>query len=201
MSADPPADTRRRNETSRRAILTAALDLCEQVGYGATTVEAIASRAGASKKTIYRWWPSKGAVVLEAVTDLAPAETPFPHNADVAADLHEQMNAVLAFLGSPRAGSAYTGLIAETQHDPQLAEALVTQLIRPRVQAAVDRLDAARQAGELSEHADLRLAVEMLYGPIYYRHLLHLGRPSPEHLRNLIEQVIAPLRPQSRGRG
>jgi AcrR family transcriptional regulator len=57
----------RRSETSRRAILDAALQLCAELGYGRLTVEAIAARAGVSKKTIYRWWPSKGAVVLEAV--------------------------------------------------------------------------------------------------------------------------------------
>lgn len=62
-----PPDTQRRSERSRVAILTAALDLCAEHGYGNVTVEAIAARAGAGKKTIYRWWPSKGAVVLEAI--------------------------------------------------------------------------------------------------------------------------------------
>lgn len=59
----------RRSERSRRAILRSALDLCTERGYGHVTIEAIAAGAGVSKKTIYRWWPSKGAVLLEAFTD------------------------------------------------------------------------------------------------------------------------------------
>jgi AcrR family transcriptional regulator len=58
-------DPNRRSEQSRQAILAAAAELCVEIGYAATTVEAIAARAGVGKQTIYRWWPSKAAVLLE----------------------------------------------------------------------------------------------------------------------------------------
>ncbi|MGC5410153.1 TetR/AcrR family transcriptional regulator, partial [Streptomyces sp. DT225] len=72
----------RRSESSRRATLQAALDLCTERGYGRVTVEAIAARAGVSKKTIYRWWPSKSAVLLEAFTEMLVSATPFVDTGD-----------------------------------------------------------------------------------------------------------------------
>ena len=62
----PPADTTRRNEASRRAILAAAFELVQEVGYAKLSIEGIAARAGVGKQTIYRWWPSKGAVLFDA---------------------------------------------------------------------------------------------------------------------------------------
>ena len=61
-----PPDPTRRSERSRQAILTATADLLGEVGYSKLAVEAIAARAGVGKQTIYRWWPDKGAVVLDA---------------------------------------------------------------------------------------------------------------------------------------
>ncbi|MFI7232578.1 TetR/AcrR family transcriptional regulator [Nonomuraea angiospora] len=175
------------------AILAAALELCAEHGYGNVTVEAIAARAGASKKTIYRWWPSKGAVVLEAIVTNAQAGTPFPDTGDITADLRVQMTGVIEVLTSPQIGSAYTGLIAEAQHDATLMEALVGQLIRPRVDVVIGRLRQAQERGELRDDADLQLVTELLYGPIYYRMLLHLGLQSSDRIQSLIDYVIGPL--------
>ncbi|HEX4813080.1 MAG TPA: TetR/AcrR family transcriptional regulator [Nonomuraea sp.] len=188
-----PPDAQRRSEKSRRAILTAALELCAEHSYSSVTVEAIAARAGASKKTIYRWWPSKGAVVLEAISESARAATPFPDTGDIAADLHVQMTGVVEVLTSPRIGSAYTGLIAETQHDKELAQALIDGLIGPRVEIVVNRLRLAQRRGELRADVDTELIVELLYGPIYYRMLLHQGLQTPERIHKLIDHVIGPL--------
>ncbi|MFE3452528.1 TetR/AcrR family transcriptional regulator [Nonomuraea sp. NPDC059194] len=154
------------------------------------TVEAIADRAGVSKKTIYRWWPAKGAVILEAMGEIAESSTPFPDTGDLATDLRTQMTAVLDFLASPLTGSAYTGLIAESQHDEELAKALAKQLVKPRVSAATERLRQAQQQGQLPADADLQLIIELLYGPIYYRRLLHLGAHSAERIHALVDHVL-----------
>jgi AcrR family transcriptional regulator len=183
-------NARRRSEKSHQAILAAAMDLSAEQGYGNVSVEAIAARAGVSKKTIYRWWPTKGAVALEAMVDVAETTTPFPDTGDLAADLRTQGAAVLEVLASPDIGSAYRGLIAETQHDEQLARDLTEQLIRPRIAAAKERLRAAQRQGQLSAEADLDLFVELLYGPIYYRRLLHLGPHSRDRLNLLIDHIL-----------
>ncbi|MEU7604799.1 TetR/AcrR family transcriptional regulator, partial [Streptomyces sp. NPDC041003] len=86
-------DATRRSDRSRRAILDAALTLVGEVGYNKLTIEAIAARAGVGKQTIYRWWPSKAAVLLDASLALAgDAETEggwtgFPDTGDLAGDL------------------------------------------------------------------------------------------------------------------
>jgi len=196
----PTAPTgRRRSEMSRRAILDASLDLCAEHGYGGVTVEAIAARAGVSKKTIYRWWPSKGAVVLEALDDAANPAADFPDTGDVRRDLVDQMDSLLAgLLADESFGSALVGLIADTQHDAVLARGLVDDLYRPRVEDARRRLARARDAGQIRADADLDLVIELLYAPVYYRLLLHQGTlHTTEELRVLVDYVLRSVAPES----
>ncbi|MGW5868733.1 TetR/AcrR family transcriptional regulator [Streptomyces sp. NPDC055239] len=187
----------RRSEKSRRATLDAALDLCGEQGYGAVTVEAIASRAGVSNKTIYRWWSSKGEVVLEALDDAADPATDFPDTGDLRKDLLAQMEVLLRGLfGDPRFGRALTGFIADTHHNPELAHGLKSVLFQPRVDAARSRLAKGREAGDLRPDADLELAMELLYGPLYYRLLLHQGDlHTPAELEALVDHVLRALSP------
>ncbi|WP_454730219.1 TetR/AcrR family transcriptional regulator [Cellulosimicrobium protaetiae] len=192
QSAPAQAPHRRRSETSRRAILTASLDLCAEHGYGPVTVEAIAARAGVSKKTIYRWWPSKGAVVLEALDDAANPAADFPDSGDLREDLVTQMEGLVrGLLSDRRFGRALVGLIADTQHDPQLARGLVDDLFRPRVDEARHRLVTARDTKQIDQGADPELIIELLYAPLYYRLLLHQGElHTVDELRTLVEHVL-----------
>lgn len=148
------------------------MELCTEKGYGRVTVEAIAARAGVSKKTIYRWWPSKGAVLLEAFTEALVGATPFVDTGDIAADLRTHINSAVKLMSSPPYGPAYAGILSEMHHDDDLAVAVREQLVDPRVERAVGRLRRAQEQGQIPEGADLPLAVEMLYGPVYYRHVL-----------------------------
>ncbi|MFC5827660.1 TetR/AcrR family transcriptional regulator [Nonomuraea insulae] len=197
--APRPPDPQRRNQKSRRAILDTALDLCAEHGYGPVTVEAIAARAGVSKKTIYRWWPSKGAVVLEALDDAATPAADFPDTGDIRADLVTQMEGLLRGLfADPRVGRALTGLIADTQHAPDLARDLDQMLIQPRAEQARTRLAKARTDGGIRADADLDLSLELLYGPVYYRLLLHQGDlHSSAEIRELVDHVLRALAPHA----
>src|SRR5690606_13055468 len=78
----------RRSEASRRAILTAAFELAGEVGYAKLSIEGIAARAGVGKQTIYRWWPSKGAVLFDAILSLSegPEGSALPDTGDLEAD-------------------------------------------------------------------------------------------------------------------
>ncbi|MEU9092563.1 TetR/AcrR family transcriptional regulator [Streptomyces sp. NPDC048428] len=180
----------RRSETSRRATLEAALDLCTEKGYGRVTVEAIAARAGVSKKTIYRWWPSKSAVLLEAFTEALAIATPFADTGDIAEDLRAHVESAVAFLADPPYGPAYAGILSELHHDDDLAETVRTQLIDPRFEAAVERLRSAQDQGQIPPGVDLRLAVEMLYGPVYYRHVLRKPMQDEETVAALVAHVL-----------
>ncbi|WP_329092067.1 TetR/AcrR family transcriptional regulator [Actinomadura citrea] len=192
MSREPnPA---RRRESSRRAILTATGELCGEIGYGRLTIEAIAARAGASKKTIYRWWPSKGAVVLELLDEIATVAAAPPDTGDLAADLHSMLTEVIGLLTPPH-NSPGTGVIAEALQDPDLARDLRERIIRPRIATFKERLRRAQDAGQLHPDADLDVALDLLYGPLYHRLALHLGMPDPAYLHSLITHVLRALTP------
>ncbi|MFJ4901671.1 TetR/AcrR family transcriptional regulator [Streptomyces sp. NPDC088727] len=183
----------RRSESSRRATLEAALDLCTERGYGRVTVEAIAARAGVSKKTIYRWWPSKSAVLLEAFTEALVQAAPSADTDDIAADLRTHVNGAVGVLSVPPFGPAYAGILSELHHDDELAETVRTQLIEPRFEEVVVRLRVAQERGQIPPGADLRLAVEMLYGPVYYRHVLRKPMQDPEAVGLLVDHVLRSL--------
>src|SRR4051812_4981059 len=186
----------RRNEASRRAILDAALSLCAELGYARLTIEAIAARAGVSKKTIYRWWRSKGAVLLDAVDEVATNVVYQRDTGDLAADLHTQLTSVIGLLTAP--GSAVVGLIAEALHDGDLAHDLRERLIATRIEEFKGRLRRAQADGQFPADADLDVALHLLYGPIYHRLVYHLGMPDAEELRTLIAHVLRAFGPAPR---
>ena len=179
----------RRSEASRQAILGSALQLCAEVGYGRLTVEAIAAHAAVSKKTIYRWWPSKGAVVLEALDDTMTAVADHPNTGDLTADLCTQLSGVIELL-TPPSRSAAVGLIAEALHDDALAQELRERIVRPRIANFEQRMRQAQADGELAADADLDVALDLIYGPVFHRLVLHLGMPDAAQLRSLVEHAL-----------
>lgn len=167
--------------------------MCTERGYGRVTVEAIAARAGVSKKTIYRWWPSKGAVLLEAFTEALVDATPFVDTGDIAADLRTYINGAVKLVSTPPFGPAYAGILSEMHHDDALAKAVREQLIDPRVEGALGRLRSAQERGQIPVGADLPLAVEMLYGPVYYRHVLRKPAQDEAAVAALVAHVLRAL--------
>jgi AcrR family transcriptional regulator len=170
-----PPDPSRRSERSRRAILTAATELMHEVGYRKLTIEAIAARAGVGKQTIYRWWPSKGAVVLDgflAAVNENPDDLSLPDTGDVAADLRDVVRAIVAELADPELSGTSRALMIEMQEDVELADTMLERLLAPQLQAIADRLRAGQLAGQVRADLDLAVAVEIVVGPLYHRWLL-----------------------------
>jgi AcrR family transcriptional regulator len=172
MQSSKP-DPARRSERSRRAVLDAAVALVTELGYERTSIEAIAKRAGVGKQTIYRWWPSKGAVVLEALNDSLATVTDFPDSGDIVEDLRTQMTGVVKLLGSTNTGLVYQGVLAAAQSDPAISRAHIDDIIEPATIAGRERIARAKARGEIREDADPQALIDMLYGAIYYRLLLH----------------------------
>ncbi|MBB5121088.1 TetR family transcriptional regulator [Streptomyces eurocidicus] len=164
-------DATRRNERSRRAILDAALEIVGEVGFTKLTIEAIAARAGVGKQTIYRWWPSKAAVLLEAVVPegLDPLTVELPDTGDIEADLRTVLRGTVDELNNPKLDAPTRALSAETQNDPELGRQLVERILEPQLQAYVRRLRSAQEAGQIAEGIDLRIALELLVGPLFHR--------------------------------
>ncbi|MDA0170921.1 TetR/AcrR family transcriptional regulator [Solirubrobacter taibaiensis] len=180
MPANPP-DPGRRNERSRRAILDASLSLIGELGYDNVSVEAIARRAGVGKQTIYRWWSSKGEVVLEAATDSLDPVVVFPDTGDIVEDLRVQLTGIVELIANTGFGSAYQGLIAAGQSDRDLLRALHDQIIAPNITAFGQRLTSAQERGEVRADADVQTLRDLLYGVIEYR-LLHAMPIEPGHI-------------------
>ena len=185
----------RRSERSRTAILAAALELCQELGFARTTMEGIARRAGVGKQTIYRWWPSKAAVVQEALNERIGAQTDFPDSGDIVADLRTQMTAVAKVLASQEFTPYARGLIAAGQNDPDVSRSVLDNIIEPRVRACADRLKRAQEQGQLRADVDLHDVVELLYAPLYYRLLLHTRPITVEQVDTILDLAFAGLTP------
>ncbi|WP_077059404.1 TetR/AcrR family transcriptional regulator [Streptomyces sp. MP131-18] len=163
----------RRSEASRQAILTAAFDLVGEVGYARLSIEGIAARAGVGKQTIYRWWPSKGAVLFDALLTLAAqgsddatgaADAALPDTGDLERDLKTVLRATVEELTDPRLDGMMRALSVEIITDPALAALYAERLDGPMRKLKLARLRSAQQAGQLPQDTDLDLAVDMLWG-------------------------------------
>ncbi|MFF7459481.1 TetR/AcrR family transcriptional regulator [Kitasatospora sp. NPDC008115] len=185
-------DPARRSEQSRAAILTAAGELVAEIGFGKLTIEKIAARAGVGKQTIYRWWPSKGAVVFDAflaTNENASGSLALPDTGDLGEDLRALLRLTALELADPAFNRTGRALTAEVLTDPDLLREYRERLLDPLLDVTRDRLRAAREAGQLQADADLDLAVELLYGPLYYRWLHGLGPLDDGYA----DQVVAAL--------
>jgi Tetracyclin repressor-like, C-terminal domain len=98
-------------------------------------------------------------------------------------------------LSSPDFGPVYTGVIGAAQSDPAVAGALVREIIEPRAVACRKRLERAREQGEIRADADLDVAIELLYGPIYHRLLLHTRPPGASQVAAVLDLAFAGLHP------
>jgi AcrR family transcriptional regulator len=190
-------DATRRSERSRDAILTAAHELVGEVGYRKLTIEAIAARAGVGKQTIYRWWPSKGAVVLDAMLAAVsdPAALALPDTGDVHADLRGVVRAIVEELADPTLSGTSRALMIEIQEDHELAESMVERLLGPNLAAIADRLRAGQEAGQLRRDIDLPVAVEMIVGPLYHRWLLRTAPLTPAYADTVTDLAMRALAP------
>ncbi len=193
MLASTP-DPARRNEGSRRAILAAAIALIGELGYEQVSIEAIAQRAGVGKQTIYRWWPSKGAVVLEALDESLGTVVDFPDTGDIVEDLRTQMKGVTQLFGATEVGPVTQGLVAAAQSDPALSRAHIEQVIEPASVACRERIALAQERGEMRADADRQALVDLLYGAIYYRLLLHTRPLEPEQIDAVLDIAFEGLR-------
>jgi len=169
LQARPPG--RPRSERAHRAILQAANELLESEGFASVTVEAIAERAGVSKATVYRWWPNRAAVVMDGFLSIVSSEVPFPHTGHAQEDIRLHMRRLAEAFGG-KMGRTVAALIAEGQADPELAEALRSRWLSVRRTEAKEILELGIERGELRDDIDPEVAVDVLYGPIYYRMLV-----------------------------
>jgi AcrR family transcriptional regulator len=190
IAARRDPDPSRRNARAHAAILDATRELIAKIGYDKMSIEAIAAAAGVGKQTIYRWWPSKAAVVLDMWSPEVHQQLTFPNTGDLAADLKTQIKSVIDLSNDPNFAPSFRALVAEGQHDPVLASQLVDRIFGPRIEAAKERLRAAQQDGQLAPDVDLDLAIDLFYGGFYHPYLLRVAPLSHEHAEAVVDAVL-----------
>ncbi|MFJ8864005.1 TetR/AcrR family transcriptional regulator [Streptomyces sp. NPDC102451] len=189
-------NARRSGPDLTNAIMRTTLDLGQELGYAKLSIEAIATRAGVGKHTIYRRWPSKGALLLDSVLSLGQSDLDYPDTGDVAADLRKQIHAAVDLLATAPLRPLFQALVGEAQHDPGVAAALNERFIAPQAHKTVARLKAARDQGQLAPDFDLDLAMAILSGPLYFRLLITQEPLTHEYVDRMLAALFAGMGPR-----
>ncbi|MEV5300102.1 TetR/AcrR family transcriptional regulator [Amycolatopsis methanolica] len=183
---------RPRSEEARRAILDTALRICHRDGYQQVTIKAIADEAGVGRQTVYRWWPDKAQVLLDALIDLREREPRLDEDTgDALRDIERILARTFALTHEPT-GRALVGLMAEAQNDPALSDRLQGTVIGPRRDVLHRFLRQGVEAGQLAENVPLPLVVDFAFGTMWYR-MLSRHAPVDDRLAADITAVIARL--------
>jgi AcrR family transcriptional regulator len=163
---------RRPSAEVRREILAAAGRVLLADGMAGFTIERVAEVAGVSKMSIYKGWPSKGALALDGYFTAMEPALAFPETGDIAADLRSQLHSFAGLLRDTSAGRVVSELIGAAQTDRELAAAYGERYSRPRRELAVTALRRAQDRGQLRRDVDPEVLVDQLWGACYHRLLL-----------------------------
>jgi AcrR family transcriptional regulator len=181
---------RPRSDRAHQAILQATMEVLSQEGYRAMTIEAIAARAGVGKKTIYRWWPSKAAVALEALVSYTEVHVLFSDTGSLEGDLLTYFE--LSFPGlQGKSGTVLSGLVAEAQLDQEFALEFQQTFIVPRKAELVVLLQRGVQRGELAPDTNLEVLADLIYGAKWYRFLLYPAPLDDVFAREIVKLILS----------
>ena len=188
---------RRPADEVRAEILAAAGELLVDEGMAAFTIDKVAARSGASKMTIYKWWPSKGALALDGYFQRVEPQLQFPDSGDVEADLRAQLHAFLAVIGDSPAGSVIAELIGQAQSDPDLKAAFLQRYSAPRRALAVSTMETAKERGQLRADVDPETLVDQLWGACYHRLLIPDQPLTAAFVDALVDNLFGGIAPRS----
>lgn len=178
-----------RGAGARQRVLGAALDVLDDEGLVGFTMEAVARRAGASKATLYRRWPSVGALLIDAM-DATFRPIPVPDTGSLATDVAEVLTAFVPLLEQSRFPRLLAAFVDAAERDPTLT-GLHAELTQRRREPLLTVLARARDRGELAGDVDLDVVTDLLTGPFFYRRFI-AHRPIPP---DLVDDVIAHVLP------
>jgi AcrR family transcriptional regulator len=195
-AAGPVTPARRgrpRSEEADRAILRAATELLAERGLHGMSIEEVAARAGVAKATIYRRWNSRGTLALDAFLAEFKALQPLPDTGALRDDLLAALRAWVRAVTRTPAGRTLAGLIAEAQHDAELADAWRARVVEPlRAQHRI-MLKRAIDRGQLPASTDTEVALDLLYGAAYHR-LLNGHQPlNDTFVRHVVDVIVTGL--------
>jgi len=189
--SDTPASPRRRGAARTEELLRVTLDLAAESGYAGLSIEAVSRRAGVGKHTIYRRWPSKAALLLDALNHVWTSDLDYCDTGDIRGDLPEQFIRSGSALSQPPIGPIYRAVIAEAQADSALRATLHERFLATVERSTLDRITRAQGTGELVADANLEFAAEVLCGTLYYRSLLSTRPIDETTIDSLLDMFMA----------
>jgi AcrR family transcriptional regulator len=187
-----PGPGRKRSEASRQAILEATLELTAEVGYAGLTIEGIAARAGTGKQTIYRWWPSKDDVLLEALAAKADLHVPVPDEGSYPADLRAFLTASFVLGRHKQVVDVLRALMARAQIDEDFGQRFQAEFLHRRRDALAVILDRAQARGELPPHLPPGTIADIVFGVIWYRLLATRQQLDDQLAAELVATLTGP---------
>ncbi len=198
---EPAKGGRPRNLQSQQAILEATLTLLATAGFDAMSIEAIAAAAGVGKKTIYRWWPSKEALAIDAIRNMQQTQNPVIDSGSLRQDLIAMLNNASQVVNGAYARGLVLNVLGAMLNHPEVYQVFYDQMLAPRLQQLTGVIQRAQARGEVRKDLDANEILGLIAGPIWY-HLLfdqgdtHLSPPMLEKLidglfRGILEQESA----------
>jgi AcrR family transcriptional regulator len=189
-----PARGRPRDLAAKEAILRAARALLDEGGPGNVTMEGVSSRAGVGKPTVYRWWPDRHAVLMAALmaTDALPSSPARPH-ATALESLRGQLRKMVTRFASPT-GRHITSMLAAADPESELAKAFRGHFVLARRAEGREILERGIANGELRGGLDVEVALDALYGAVFFRLLLGHAPLDAAFVDSLLEQAMDGMR-------
>lgn len=177
---------RPRSEEAKTSILQTAYELLLEHGLAGVTIEGIAKKAGVSKVTIYKWWQTKSALVLDAFFAATETILPVPDTGFIKDDLFQQANNLSEFINSPK-GKVISEFIAEGQYDSEFAKEYRSRYFVPRRFISRKIFERGIQRGEIKENTDIELCIDLIFSPIFYRLLITGDEINSDYISKIID--------------
>ncbi len=181
-----------RNPESQQAILKAAEAILMEDGLSGFSIEAVARRAHAGKPTIYRWWPSRAALLLDVYHHQKHVER-VPDTGSLETDIIAFLTALFGYWRDGNTGAIFRSVIAEAQTDTKATDALRAYVL-DRFSQSAEFVRRAQARGEAADWVSPELTIELLAGFAWNRLLTSRLDDNPEELQRLARQISLGLK-------
>jgi len=198
VTAGAPQRGRPRSERARKAILGAAAELLLARGLSEVSMDAVAERAGVSKATIYRWWPTKESLALDALyTEWAAAPSQTRDTGSLRGDLLSMLRPWARLAGSRPYGRVVAALLTEAQTDPVFGAEYRQRFLEPRREQVREIFRRAIERGEIPAGTKVEVALDLLYGSMYHRLLNGHAPLNDRFVRDVVDTVLNGVLPDA----
>ena len=179
---------RPRSDKAERAVIAAAYQILVEQGLGKFSIDAVATRSGVARTTIYRRWPTKGILAIASFLEAFRSKLVYADSGSAVADLHAIVGSLAAALSGPD-GRVAASVIAEAQSDSETRRLFVEQFVEPLRAETTVMLRRGIANGQFRADLDLATVIEAEVGAIYLR--LLLGQPlAPDWVDRLADTLL-----------